>query len=100
MALLNTAVIITGLALGHTPVLPFGGVTEVTVGGVRGAPGFDAVEFLSGSPQPRTATASKNASIQILPTFNFRISFSSLPSCKAFQTVSSRPKESSFTGYF
>jgi hypothetical protein len=77
MALLNTAVITTGLALGHTPVLPSGGVTEVTVGAVRGSPGFDALEFLSGSPHPPTRAASTNAAIHILLTINLRIGFSS-----------------------
>jgi len=98
MALLNTAVISTGLALGQTPTLPSGGVTKITVGGVRGAPGFDALEFLSGSPHPAKTTANRNAGIQILLTFNVRISFSSSPSWKAFSTSIISPEIWGFTG--
>jgi hypothetical protein len=79
IALLNVAVITA--MLGQTRVEPFGGVTEVTVGGVRGLP----VPFAaSGSPHPANATAKRNAGIQILLTFNVRISFSSSRSYKAF----------------
>ncbi len=85
IALLNTAVISTGLALGQTPTLPSGGVTKITVGGVRGAPGFDALEFLSGSAAPSHYDGQKDAGIQILLTFNVRISFSSSPRYQAFQ---------------
>jgi hypothetical protein len=80
IALLNVAVITA--TLGQTRVEPFGGVTEVTVGGVRGLPALPG--FLSGSPHPATKAASRNAEIQILLTMNLRISFSSSRSYKAF----------------
>jgi hypothetical protein len=80
IALLNVAVITA--TLGQTRVEPSGGVTEVTVGGVRGLPG--PAGALSGSPHPATKAASRNAEIQILLTMNLRISFSSSPSYKAF----------------
>jgi len=75
IALLNVAV--TGVVR-QAPVEPSGGVTEVTVGGVKGevAPPV----LLSESLHPAIATASRNAGIQILLTFNLRISFSSSPS--------------------
>ena len=79
IALLNVAVIIA--TLGQTRVEPFGGVTEATAGGVRGEPG---PPLLSESPHPPTKAASRNAEIQILPTMNLRISFSSSRSYKAF----------------
>jgi len=88
MALLNVAVITA--RLGQTRVEPFGGVTEVTVGGVRGLPGFPG--FLSASLHPATRTASRNAEIQTLLTINLRISFSSSPSYKAFRAYP-RPRE-------
>ena len=89
IALLNVAVIIA--TLGQTRVEPSGGVTEVTVGGVKGLPGFPG--FLSASPHPTITTADRNAAIQILLTFDLRISFSSSPSCKAFNTANSRPRD-------
>ena len=64
------------------------GRTDVTVGGVSWPPGFPAFPFLSGSPHPTTKTASRNAEIQILLTFNLRISFPSSPGDKAAQTAS------------
>jgi hypothetical protein len=74
IALLNVA-LITAM-LGQTRVKPFVGVTETTVGAVRGLPGLPP---LSESPHPAAKTASRNAEIQILLTFNLRISFSSSP---------------------
>ena len=79
IALLNVA-LITAM-LGQTRVKPAVGVTEATVGVVRGLPGPPAV---SGSPHPATRAANRNAGIQILLTFSLRISFSSSPSDKAF----------------
>jgi hypothetical protein len=78
IALLNVAVIIA--MLGQTTELPFGGVTVVTVGGVRGAPGFPLPASLSGSLHPAITTANKNVGIKILQTFNLRIRLSSPPS--------------------
>jgi hypothetical protein len=57
------------------PVAAPAGTTETTVGGVVGEVGPPAV--LSGSPQPANAAVKRNAGIQILPTFDLRISFSS-----------------------
>jgi hypothetical protein len=74
MGLLNAALIMA--VLGQTSVEPSGGVSEVTVGAVRGAPGFPAPAFLSESPQPAMKTANRNAGIQILPSFNVRMSVS------------------------
>jgi hypothetical protein len=85
IALLNVAVIM-GALLGQTRV-PFG-VTESTVGA---AVGEVAPPPTSGSPHPAIATANRNAGIQILLTFNLRISFSSSPCCKAFHTAHTRP---------
>ena len=97
IALLNVAVI-TGV-LGQTTAEPVGGVTEVTAGGVKGevAPPV----LVSESPQPTIKTTNRNAGIQILLTFNLRISFSSLPCCKAFHSAHTRPDRldtSNFTG--
>jgi len=88
IALLNVAVI-AGVALGQTTVEPTGGVTEATPGVVSGLLGPPA---LSESPHPATRTASRNAEIQILLTFDLRLSFSSSPSYKAFNTAS-RPRD-------
>jgi hypothetical protein len=74
IALLNVAVMTA--VLGQTRVVPSSGVTEVTVGGVRGAVGFPAPAFLSGSLHPAIAMIDKTAEIQILPAFDARISFS------------------------
>jgi hypothetical protein len=74
IALLNVAVIM-GALLGQTRV-PFG-VTESTVGAAVGEVGPPPT---SGSPHPAITTANRNAGIQILLTFNLRISFSSSPS--------------------
>jgi hypothetical protein len=76
MGLLKVALMTTPL-LGQTPVEAFRGVTERTVGGVSGAPGFPALPFLSESPHPATKAASRNAEIHILLTNNLRITFSS-----------------------
>jgi hypothetical protein len=76
IALLKVALMMTPL-LGQTPVEAFSGVTESTVGGVVGAPGFPAFPFLSESPHPATKAASRNAEIHTLPTINLRIGFSS-----------------------
>jgi len=97
IALLNVAVIIA--MLGQTTALPFGGVTVVTAGGVKGevAPPI----ILSGSLHPAMTTANRNAGIQILLTFNLRISFSSSPSYEAFYAAHSGPEiceTPSFTG--
>jgi hypothetical protein len=45
------------------PVLPFAGVTRVTVGGVVGGV---AIAFLSGSPHPLVIPTSRSAVNQIL----------------------------------
>ena len=58
------------------------GVTEVTVGGVNGSPGFPAPAFLS-SPHPVITTANRNAETKILLIFNMRINFSPFFSDKA-----------------
>jgi hypothetical protein len=79
ICLLNVA-LITAM-LGQRRVKPFVGVTETTVGAVKGLPGPPAT---SGSPHPATNAASRNAEIQILLTMNLRISFSSSRSYKAF----------------
>src|SRR5437868_709091 len=91
IALLKVAVT-TGV-LGQTRVEASGGVTNVTVGGVSGSPGFPAP--LSGSPHPARRTANRNAKsaeIQILLKFNLRIRFSSssLPTDKAFNASMNR----------
>ena len=74
MALLKVAVIRT--VLGQTSVDASGGVTEVTVGGVKGSVGLPVPAFLSGSLQLPITMSNKNSGIQILPTFNLDISFS------------------------
>jgi hypothetical protein len=78
IALLNVAVMRT--VFGQTRVEPSGGVTEVTVGGVRGSVGLPVAAFLSGSLHPAIAMTNKNAGIQILLTFNLGIGFSPLES--------------------
>jgi hypothetical protein len=75
MALLKDALMTT--AVPQVRVEPERGFTDVTWGGVRGLPGFPAPGFASESPQPAMAMASKRTGIQILLTFNLRISFSS-----------------------
>ena len=100
IALLNVALITVGLGE-QTRVEPSAGFTVVTVGAVKGAPGFPAPGILSASPQPAIRTANRNAGIQILRTFNLRISFSSSPCCKAFHTAHTRSGiygTSNFTG--
>jgi hypothetical protein len=75
IALLKVALMIIPL-FGQTPVEAFSGVTEITVGGVVGAPGFPAFPFLSESLHPATRAASRKAEIQVLPNVNLRISCS------------------------
>lgn len=70
--------------LGQTSVEPFGGVTVITVGGVRGSPGLPVPARLSESPQPAIRTANKSAGIQTLETFSMRICISSSPSHNPF----------------
>jgi hypothetical protein len=79
IALLNVAV--TTAVLGHSRAEPFGGVTETTVGGLKGevAPGVP----LSASLHPATMAASRNVGIQNILKFELRISFSSSHTCKA-----------------
>jgi hypothetical protein len=89
IALLNVAVITTGV--GQTRVEPAAGVTEVTVGGVSGSPGFPAFAFLSESPHPATRAAARNAEIQMLLTFNLLISFSSSPSARRSAPLPAKP---------
>jgi hypothetical protein len=99
IALLNVAVTIA--MLGQTTELPFAGVTVVTVGGVKGAPGFPVPTSLSGSLHPAITTANRNVGIKTLLTFNLRISFSSSPSYEAFYAAHSGPEiceTPSFTG--
>jgi hypothetical protein len=75
MALLKDALITTGVP--QVRIEPARGFTDDTWGGVRGLPGFPAPGFASESPQPAIAMASRKTGIQILLTFNLRISFSS-----------------------
>jgi hypothetical protein len=74
IALLNVAVMRT--VLGQTRVEASSGVTEVTVGGVKGSVGPPAPAFLSGSLQLASTMTNKNSGIQILQAFNLDISFS------------------------
>jgi hypothetical protein len=90
IALLNVAVIIA--MLGQTTELPFGGVTVVTVGGVKGSPGFPVPALLPEPQHPAITTVNRKVGIQILQTFNLRISFSSSPSYKTFCAARSRPE--------
>jgi hypothetical protein len=83
-------VALTTAVLAQTEVEASGGVTEITVGGVRGSPAFPGP--LSGSPHPARRTANrnaKNAEIQFFLAFNLRIRFSSssLTSDKAFNAA-------------
>jgi hypothetical protein len=73
MALVKVALITTGFP--QVKVEPLRGFAEVTAGGVRGLPGFPA--FVSGSLQPASRPANKNAGIQSLVNIELRISFSS-----------------------
>jgi len=88
ITLLNVAVT---MAPWQTPVAAPTGTTETAAGGVKGevAPPV----LLSESPHPAIATANRNAGIEILLTFNLRISFSSSPSYKAFYGACSRPRD-------
>src|SRR5205807_764198 len=61
MALLKVALIMA--VLGHTPALPFGGVTRITVGGVVGGV---AIPLLSGSPHPMAKPINRSAVNPIL----------------------------------
>src|SRR5436305_6232478 len=76
MALLNVAVMTA--VLGQTRVEPSGGVTDVTAGGVKGAPGFVDVAVLSLSLQPTSTTAERNAAMQRFRTCDLYIRLSSL----------------------
>ena len=79
MALLKVAVTRTAW---QTPVAAPVGNTETTVGAAKGEVGPPVT--LSGSLHPAITTANRNAGIQILLTFDLRISFSSSPRYKAF----------------
>ena len=83
IALLNVALTIA--VVEHTLGEASSGVTEVTLGGVNGAPGFPAAAFFS-SPHPVIATANRNAEITIFVIFDICINFSSSFSDKAFHT--------------
>src|SRR5947208_3939350 len=61
IALLKVALIMA--LLGHTPALPFGGVTRITVGGVVGGV---AIPLLSGSPHPMAKLINRSAVNPIL----------------------------------
>jgi hypothetical protein len=74
IALLNVAVMRS--VFGQTRVDASSGVTDVTVGGVKGSVGLPVPAFLSGSPQPDITMNNKNSGIQILQNFNVGISFS------------------------
>lgn len=63
-----------------TPVARFAGFVEVTVG---------TMSTVCSRPHPDIAKVSRNAGIQVLPTCNMRISFSSSPSYKTFKTAGS-----------
>jgi hypothetical protein len=82
IALLNVAVIT--VVLEEARVKPFGGVTEVTLGGVSGSLGFPAFAFLSKSPHPATRATNMNATNDIFPVLNLRISISCSLGGKAF----------------
>jgi hypothetical protein len=71
IALLNVAVITA--VLGQTRVEPLGGVARVTVGGVRGSPGFPAFGLLSGSPHPAVKLSNRSTVNQILRLLCVRI---------------------------
>jgi hypothetical protein len=75
MALLNVAVMTA--VLGQT-VEASGGVTDVTAGGVKGAPGFVDVAVLSLSLQPTRTTTERNAAMQRFRTCDLYIRLSSL----------------------
>ena len=75
IALVKVALITTGLP--HVKVEPVSGFTEVTAGGVVGLPGLFAPELASGSLQPASRPANRNAGIQSLVNLELRISFSS-----------------------
>ena len=92
MALLNVAVI--RIVLGQTRVDVSSGVTEVTVGGVKGSVGFPVPAFLSESPQLAINIINRNSGIQILQTFNVDISFSPSESTCANSAISLRTRES------
>ena len=87
MALLKVAVT---TAPWQTAVAAPAGTTETTVGGVTEEVGPPVL--LSGSPHPTNATASKNDGIQILPTVNLCISFSSSPSSKRSSVPATAPE--------
>lgn len=72
-------------------VEPLGGVTETTVGGLKGevAPGVR----LSASPHHATTVANRNAGIQDFMKFELRISFSSSHTCQAIHSVEPRYRE-------
>jgi hypothetical protein len=74
IGLLNVAAMMT--LFGQTGVAGSGGVNDTTVGGVSGATGFPAPEFLPSSPHPATNPIIRNAMTHIIRTVNLRISFS------------------------
>ena len=86
IALLNVAVM--RIVLGQTRVDPSTGVTEVTVGTVRGSDGLPVPAFLSGSPQPAITMANKNTGIQILQPIKLNISFSPSESTSTNRAIS------------
>jgi hypothetical protein len=75
IALLNVAVIT--VEANEATVEPSGGVTELTLGGVSGSPGFPAFAFLSKSAHPATKATNRSATNDIFPVLNLRIGFCS-----------------------
>ena len=80
IALLNVVVITVVLA--EATVEPFSGLTEVTLGEVRGLPGLSTSPFLP--EHPATKAANRNATNDIFPVLNLRIGFFFFTSDKAF----------------
>jgi hypothetical protein len=93
IALLKVALIIA--VFGQIGLAEFGGVWEITVGGVRGSPGLPVL--VSGSLHPAIATAIKSAEIKILLNFCLRISFSPSNRCpgdKQYLRITSKQQTS------
>jgi hypothetical protein len=63
------------MVLGQTPTAPFGGATDVTVGGRR----LGLVPVLSGSPHPAQKVSSKNAMNHVVASLYLRMTVILLP---------------------
>ncbi len=66
-------VAVTTAVLGQTSVVPFGGVTAVTVGGATGLMGLRGALLLSGSPHPTAKMSNKSAVKQMFCLLCVRI---------------------------